>query len=214
MTATPRPVPSSMGDMLDPQRTALLIIDVQNDFVAPDGALGRAGMDLSAVPAAMTHVRTLIAAARGAGVPLVFARVITTPQTDTKAQKALALRSGYGLDAIAICRKDSEGAQYYQITPETGDIEIEKRLYSCFFDTDLENILKRKNIDTLVLAGFSTNCCVESTARDGFHRDFNIFIAGDACGDYDPAAHTASLQAMDSQCAIPMTTDDVVRAWT
>ncbi|EGG75726.1 Peroxyureidoacrylate/ureidoacrylate amidohydrolase RutB [Gluconacetobacter sp. SXCC-1] len=212
-TAPQLPLPET-GSMLDTGRTALLVIDVQNDFAAPAGAIGRAGVDMSAIAPALDNIHALIAAARSAGTPVIFARVITTPETDTRAQKLLARRTGQDPDSIAICRKDTWGAAYHQVQPERGEIEIQKRLYSCFYGTNLEDILKGRGIDTLVLTGFSTNCCVESTARDGFHRDFNIFIVKDACADYGMAAHEASLGALSGQCALPISTHDVLRAWT
>jgi nicotinamidase-related amidase len=203
-----------LGPMLPAARTALLVIDVQNDFVSPGGALGLAGLDMLALEAPLQRVEALIAAARASGVTLVFVRVVTRPETDSAALKLMTERKGQRLDSVAICRAGTPGAGYYRVKPRAGELEIEKTLYSAFSGTTLEQQLRARGIDTLLACGFTTECCVDSTVRDAFHRDFNVFIAGDACAAYLPDLHHASLNALALSCALLVDSAAVERAWS
>jgi len=202
-----------LGPMLAPARTALLVIDVQNDFVAPDGALGRDGLDMAPLEEPLQRVEALIAAARAAGVTLVFVRVVTRPETDSNALKLLTERKGQQLDTVAICRAGTPGADYYRVQPRAGELEVEKPLYSAFAGTLLEPQLRARGIDTLLVCGFTTECCVDSTVRDAFHRDFNVFIAFDACAAYLPDLHHASLNALALSCALLVDSHAAAQAW-
>lgn len=206
--------PALLPPMIDPARTALVIIDVQVDFCAPEGAMGRAGLDLSAVEPALQHVQALIDSARSAGATPVFVRVLTRPETDSDALKLLMQRKGRPPQAAAICREGTSGADYYRVQPAPGDLEIGKLLFSSFSGTALEQQLRARGIDTLVVAGFSTDCCVDCTVRDAFHRDFNIFVVADACAAYEPNLHYGALNGLGGNCALLVTTDAVLTAWS
>jgi biuret amidohydrolase len=204
-----------LSAMLDASRTALIVIDVQIDFAAPDGAMGRIGLDIPRTEAAIDQIDKLIAAARAAAVPVVFARVVTRPETDSKALRAFMQRLGRDPDrSVAICRAGESGSDYYRVAPESRDLEIEKVLFSSFVGTDLDAQLRARGVDTLMLCGLTTDCCVDCTARDGFHRDFNIFIAADACAAFDVETHEAALSGLTKNCAIALDADAVVACWT
>ena len=198
---------------LQPERTLLLVIDIQVDFAAPHGAMGRVGLDLSAAKAAIEQTRLLIAAARKAGVTVGFSRVITRAETDSRALRLFHARTGRDPAEAAICRAGTEGAEHWALRPEPGDLEIEKPLYSCFAGTGLAATLIARGIDTLVLAGMTTECCVDSTARDAFHRDLSVFIATDACSTYDPVDHAAALRILGATCAVLAGSDAIMAAW-
>jgi nicotinamidase-related amidase len=199
--------------MVNPAATALLVIDIQVDFAGPDGAMAKRGMSLPPIEAAIDRIDVLIAAARRAGLPIVFIRVVSRPETDSTALKLLNVRKGRPANAPAICRAGEIGSDYYRIRPEPGDIEIEKPLFSSFHRTDLEAILRSKGIDTVLICGMTTDCCVDSTVRDAFHRNFNVFIASDACVAYSAALHSGSLDALQKNCALLVTVDDVAAAF-
>ncbi|MFS3135484.1 cysteine hydrolase family protein [Gluconacetobacter sacchari] len=202
-----------LAQAIAPVRAALLVIDIQNDFGAPGFAMAQAGMDLPPVEAAITRTEALLAAARAAGVACGFVRVVTRPETDTRALKRFMARQGMP-EAMAICRHGTEGAAYYRVAPRAGDIEIEKTLYSAFVGTDLEVRLHAAGIETVVLCGLTTDCCVDSTARDAFHKDFDVFIARDACAAFDSRTHENALAILAAHSATPVSTDDIIAAWT
>ncbi|CAN5167359.1 cysteine hydrolase [soil metagenome] len=203
----------SFSDMVSPGRTALLVIDVQNDFCAPDGVLGKAGLDMSVLDAPIERIQRLIAAARAAGVTVAFARVMTKAATDSTALKLFYLRQGKPLDYLNLCRIGTSGVDYYVVQPQEGDIEIEKPQYSSFMATQFEHDLRARDIDTLVVTGFTTDCCVDTTVRDAFHRNFNSFVVSDATAAYDDELHAGSLNALSKNCAILVETQDLLDAW-
>jgi len=202
-----------LAPMIPPSRTALLVIDVQGDFASPDGAMGYAGVDMSDVEPTIDRIERLIAAARTAGATLVFARVVTRPETDSEALKRLYIRKGYGAEAVAICRADTPGAAYYRVAPQPGDIEIEKPLFSCFVGADLDAQLTAKGVDTLVVTGLTTDCCVDCTVRDAFHRNYSCFIVDDACSAYGHDAHSAAMRGLTNNVALAVTAQAVEAAW-
>jgi len=203
-----------LAPMIPASTTALVVIDVQGDFAAPDGAMGHAGVDMSDVEPTIDRIERLIAAARAAGATVVFARVVTRPETDLDALKRLYIRKGYGEEAIAICRADTPGAAFYRVGPKPGDIEIQKPLFSSFVGADLDEQLRAKGIDTLVLTGLTTDCCVDCTARDAFHRNYSCFIVDDACSAYGEDVHSAAMLGLTKNVALAVTTQAVEAAWT
>lgn len=203
----------TLAQMLRPESTALIVVDIQKDFAAPDGLLGRAGVDLAPAEAAIDRIEPLIAAARAAGAAVGFMRVVTTPESDSNALRTLMRRRGEP-GGEAICRAGDGGADYYRLRPRPGDIEIEKRLYNSFHGTDLDAQLRARGIDTLVMTGLSTDCCVDATARDAFHRDYHVFVARDACAAYEPGLHEAALHGLELNCALLVDSASVVAAWS
>ncbi|MDB5394027.1 MAG: isochorismatase [Rhodospirillales bacterium] len=205
---------AALPPMIAPSRTALVIIDVQEDFVSPSGAAGHWGIDLGVFEPPLGKIETLIAAARAKGVTLTYVRVVSRPETDIDALKLLHQRKGRPPQALAICRAGTSGVDYYRIKPEAGDMEIEKTLYSSFAGTDLDAQLKAKNIDTLVVVGFTTECCVDSTVRDAFHHNYNVFVVADACAAYEEELHYGALNALSKNCALLTDCASVVSAWS
>lgn len=214
--AWPAPLVDSgrLRPMLEPAHTALVAIDVQHDFVAADGVLGRAGVDMAPLQAPLSRIQQLIGAARTANVTVAMVRVVTERATDSRALRLFYERQGMPSEALDLCRSGTPGVDYYRIAPAAGDIEISKLLYSSFHGTDFERQLHERGIDTLVVCGFSTECCVDSTVRDAFHRDFNVFVVADATGAYEPRLHLSSLDALARNCALLVDTAAVIEAWS
>jgi nicotinamidase-related amidase len=203
---------------LAPARTALLIVDMQTDFASPDGAMGRAGADLSAVPAALAAARRLADAARRAGAPVIFVGLMTAPEDDSAAwaerlRRRSGDRGGDAGDALALCRVGTSGAAFVGPIPLAGEAVVPKLRYSGFFRTDLDARLQRLGVDTLVIAGLTTGACVDCTVRDAFHLDYHVFVAADACAAYEADLHAATLKSLALNCAILVTTDELVEAW-
>ncbi|MCT2400449.1 cysteine hydrolase family protein [Novosphingobium mangrovi (ex Huang et al. 2023)] len=211
-TDLPHVAPDKLGAMLPPATTALVVVDIQTDFAAPDGLVGRFGVDMTAIEAAIDRVEDLIAAARKAGATVAFMRVVTRPETDPPVLKTLMARRGEP-GGEAICRVDDGGADYYRVSPEPGDIEIDKLMFDSFHGTDFDEQLKARGIDTVVMTGITTECCVDSTARSAFHNGYNVFVVSDACAAYEPEMHTATLNVLEKNLALLVTSDAVAGAW-
>lgn len=206
--------PSVMAGMTAPARTLLLVIDIQEDFAAPEGAMARYGLDLSFAAAAIPRIESLIAAAREAGVAVGFARVVTRPETDSTALRHFMQRTGQGSGAMAICRDGTTGCAFHALHPRDGDLVVSKTLFSCFAGTDFEAELRARGVDTLVVTGMTTECCVDCTVRDGFHRNFDMFVVVDACAAYDERTHLAALDGLGRNCAVLVRSDTVLEGWS
>jgi ureidoacrylate peracid hydrolase len=216
MSALAAPVQADDGlaAWIAPARTALVIIDMQVDFAAPDGRLGQWGVDLSTVPPALAKAEALAEAARKAGAPVVFVGLFTRPETDSGAWRERMRRRGGDPDSDSgLCRADDVGSDWYGPKPLPGEAVVEKARYSGFHDAPLDSVLKGLGVDTLVVAGLTTECCVDCTVRDSFHLDYHVFLASDACAAYEAEVHAASLKALELNCAILVETDQVITAW-
>ena len=205
----------SLKDWIAPGRTALLIVDMQADFAAPEGAAGRWGLDLSTVPAALAAAERLAQAARAAKAPVIFTGLFTSRETDSRAWNERMRRRGGDPDVeAALCRENEPGSGFVGPRPAPGETVIRKTRYSAFWNTDLDARLKALGVDTLVLAGLTTECCVADTARDAFNLDYHVFVAADACAAYEPDLHAATLKMLDLNTAILTDAAGVAAAWS
>jgi nicotinamidase-related amidase len=202
---------ATFGGMIDPVKTALLVIDVQRDFAAPGGFSDAAGSDMSTMEPAIDAIQSIIPAARRAGLAIAFMRVITRDETDPPAMLRLMKRRGMP-GAAALCRAGTEGADYYRVAPEPGDIEIEKILFDSFLGTDLDRALRARGVDSVIVTGVSTDCCVDSTARAAFHRDYDVFVVADACAADSPHLHHGALAALERNVCLLVQSQAVVQA--
>ena len=203
-----------LAGWIAPGRTAVLIIDMQVDFASPDGALG-GFIDMSVVEPALAAAEKLAADARAAGVPVVFVGLSTTPETDSAAWNERMRRRGGDPDVdAALCRAGQVGSEFYGPKPLPGELVVPKTRYSGFVGTDLDVQLTTMGVDTLVVAGLTTECCVDSTVRDAFSLDYHVFVAADACAAYEADIHEASLKVMELNSAILTDTAAVAAAWS
>lgn len=201
-------------DWIAPGRTALLIVDMQVDFAAPEGVIGRMGVDLSTVGPALASAERLAEAARASAVPVIFVGLSTTPATDSPMWRERMARRGGDPDVESdLCRAGQAGSDFYGPKPVAGELVIEKARYSAFAGTGLGDRLRARGIDTLILCGLTTECCVDCTARDAFHQDFHVFVPVDACAAYEADVHEAALKVMGLNFAILTEVEAVVGAW-
>lgn len=197
-----------------PTRTALCIIDVQIDFASPDGLLGMYGIDMLVVQPAIDKICQLRSAAEKAGVPVIFIGLATSPDNDSPVWKQWMTRQGRDAETeSAICRQGSVGAEFYGCKPRDKDYICWKSRYSAFWQTSLDDYLRQQNIDTLIMSGITTECCVESTVRDAFHHDYHIIVADDCCAAYEDDIHIASLKTMALNFALIAPSEEIKKAW-
>jgi nicotinamidase-related amidase len=211
------PAPSlvePLATVLAPERTALLVVDVQNDFGHREGVMGGFGVDMGSVDAAVDRMQQLLAAARQAGVQVFLVRLQTSALRDSAAANLRRARTGRSVpESKRVCREGTWGAEFYRVAPAPGDIEVSKWRYSSFGGTGLELQLRSQGLDTLVVCGLTTECCVETTVRDAFALDYHLFVPRDASTGYDRQMHEMSLHSMATNFAIIVDTDDVLAAW-
>jgi nicotinamidase-related amidase len=177
------------------RHAALLLIDMQVDFGAPDGAMARQGRDVGAARIAMAKAAMLAGAARRAGVPLVFVRLSAQPGENLRVE-------------------GTPGADFIGPLPEAGDVIVSKSRFSAFSGTGLAEQLRAQGIDTVVLAGLTTECCIQATAWAAFELDFHVVLAGDACAAYEEDLHRWGLRALELSGATIAGSADLIALWT
>lgn len=196
-------------DWIAPNRTALVVIDCQVDFGAPDGEMARRGADMTAPQAALAKAVGLADAARQAGVKIVFVRLLAGVENKI-AREAKQRRHD---DEPDLCVEGSRGADFIGPLPQADDMIVSKTYFSAFARTGLADQLHARGVDTLVLAGLTTECCVAASAWDGFEHDFHIFIAEDACAAYEPDLHRHALKALALSGATVASVQELAENW-
>jgi len=203
---------------LQPTHTALVIIDVQNDFCAGQGMMAVEGFDMTFVQSMAKRLPDMLARARAANVFVVFVRNIynATPNlylSDVWLEQAARKREGSYVTR-PVCVANSWGADFFgDVRPLENEAIVTKHRYSAFHNTDLETILRANGIRTVVLSGCATNVCVETTAREAFLRDFYVIIAEDATAAYSLERHETTLKTMDLYFGEVVSLANVVSHW-
>lgn len=203
--------PALQPEWVAPERTALVLIDMQMDFGAPDGEMAKRGADVKPAQAAVGRAGALAAAARGAGVRVVFVRLLSHPGGENRIAREAKAR--HRKDEPDLCVEGTPGAHFIGPQPAPGETIISKTQFSAFARTGLAEQLHAQNVDTLVLAGLTTECCVASSAWDAFERDFHVFIASDACAAYEDSLHAEALRALKMSGAILGTSAEFAKVW-
>lgn len=209
----------TLADKVRPAHTALLVIDMQNDFCASGGLISKDGRDISAAQALGERLPAFITSARAAGVMIVFIRCVYTTErnfylSDVWLEQAARKRKG-GYTRIPVCRDGSWDGDYYgEVRPQAGDVIVTKHRYNAFHNTDLDLILRSNGIRTVVLTGVVTNVCVETTARDAFVRDYYVVAVDDGCAAYVEQDHIASLSNIDRFFGEVSTIKQISAHWT
>lgn len=201
-----------MSATLSSDRTALLVIDMQNGFCHPEGSFAGLGLDVSMTNDAIGGVRKLVDAARAAAVPIIYTRYVY--RADYRDGGVLVQDL---LPALADTKSLAAGSWdadiVDELTPEDDDFIIDKNRYSAFYGTRIEPILTSLGIDSLVMCGVTTNMCVETSARDASQRDYRVFVVSDATGELDKERHEHALNTLGFGFGWVVGSDEVTRAW-
>lgn len=187
--------------------TALLLIEYQNDFVSEGGAQHEAVQAVMAETGMLAHSRTVVEQARALGVTVMHAPISFAdgyPEIPSDPYGILA-----GIVTAKAFRKESWGAEIAEVmAPQTGDIIIEgKRGLDCFASTNIDFILRQRGITDLAIAGFLTNCCVESTMRSAYERGFRVVTLTDCTATLSPEEQDAAVTKNFPMFSLPMTHD-------
>ena len=196
-----------VSELIEPKSCVLVVIDVQNDYCSPDGALGSAGFDLSSLDPMVDMIETLIRAAHAATVPVIYLKNEHSDATDTPAWRR---RSKH---ALSVCRAGTWGADLYRLVPSADDTVIAKHRYSGFIDSPLSDVLAGWDRTTLLFVGTATNVCVESTARHAAMLDFDVVVVEDGVAATDPDAHRAALENLERFFGHVVPGDVIEAAW-
>lgn len=188
--------------------TAVLIIDMQRDFLEPGGFGAALGNDVTQLHAAIAPCAALLAASREAGLLILHTREGHRPDL-SDCPPAKLTRSPPGLrigDDGPMGRILVRGEKGHDIIPELaplpGEVVLDKPGKGAFWATDLENILRNRGIEALLVAGVTTEVCVSTTVREANDRGFRCAVVSDACASYFPEFHSAALAMIHAQGGI------------
>jgi nicotinamidase-related amidase len=193
-------------------RTALLIVDLQNDFLHPDGAYGRAGRSAPAIAALPARVKPLADAIRSRGGWIVSTQFTLVPGKDGEPFISPHLRA---LRPFLAKGDFLPGAWGHALVDELqpADLVIEKIAYSAFYMSRLEFVLRKAGIDTLIVCGIVTNGGVASTVRDAHVREFRTVVLSDGCAAFRPEVHDTTIRDLATIGPV-MTCDGALAAVT
>jgi len=193
-----------MAKQLRPGKTALIVVDVQNDFCHNQGIFGKRNFNLSYVEKAVNNILHFMDQCRQYSLPIVFVRTLHSSWTDSESW--IGRMEGAARE-MPICRPESWGAEFYKVKPLAGDFIVTKHRFSGFVGTDLDLVLRSKGMETLLMTGVATNVCVETTARDGFNRDYRIILVEDCCAAFSEEEHASTITNMSKYFGIVMNSE-------
>lgn len=209
VNARPAPV------KLRPDHTAVVVVDMQNDFASRGGMFDRAGIDIAGIEAIVEPTKRVVAAARGAAMHVVYLKMgfradlsdAGFPDAPTWL-KHLPLEAGADVTApdgsnSRILIRDTWNTDIIDaLTPDANDLVLYKHRYSGFYDTELNAQLRARSVESLVFVGATTSVCVESTVRDAMFRDYHCLVLDDCTAEPIAASaprsnHEASLTVLE-----------------
>lgn len=200
-----------LDEQLNPEHTGLLIVDTQNDFLHVDGGMSvKRGIDASHCREAVPHINDLIGVARSTGVQVMYVGVVLRPETAMPTK--VAIRGGLeNLWPVP----GSWGADWFEELepPQEGDLVFEKHTYDAFWGTPLRLYLKALGLKTLVLAGFGTEVCVETTARSAYTEGYYVVIPRDSTAAFDPRSYEPSLSVLGRYFGKVVTVEEIAKIW-
>lgn len=199
ITARPRPY------AFDRSATAVIAIDLQNDFGAKGGYVDSFGVPLEGTRATIHPIARVLGAARAANVPIVYTRIEFRRDLSNVGGPDSPFRELLGLGGGDFLIEDTwNTAIVPELAPVPGDLIVSKQRYSAFFETDLDDLLRVRGITNLVFVGWTTSACVESTVRDAFYRDYRCVVLEDCTAETVGRSqvrtnHEASLYVIQAQ---------------
>jgi biuret amidohydrolase len=190
----------------DPERAALLIIDMQRDFCAPTGACAQAGEDVRQLLAIVPLLRKVAEAARRAGLTLIHTREGHLPDLSdlSPAKQARSAGAGAAIGAPGPLGRMLIRGEYGhdfidELRPLAGEAVFDKPGFGAFYRTELEAYLRGRKIEQLIITGVTTQCCVQSTLREAIDRGYNCLTLEDCCAAFQQRWHDATFDIIASE---------------
>ena len=208
---------TTLDRKVDPSHTALIVIDVQNEFLE-GGVFDKEGKNISLMQAMVPRLVSFIGEARKAGVTIIYTRSIWGSEdsrylSDVCVEQQTRDSKGRFIE-YPVCREGTWGADFYEgIKPLPGEVVVTKHRFSCFTDTNLDLILRSRGVRTLVMTGITANVCVETSARDGFCRDYYIVLLRDCTAAPSEELYKNTLVNIDRHFGQVVDVSDVLKCW-
>jgi nicotinamidase-related amidase len=194
------------------EKAALLIVDMQNAFVDSNGSLSRMGLDTSRTKIVIEPIKRLKSACNIANIPVIYLQHVH--RADGK-DSGLIDKVFPPIFQLEHCKRNSWDAEIIpELKLEERDLVVEKYRFSGFFNTQLETVLRQLERDELIVCGIATNVCVESTVREAFNRDYNVFVPEETTASFFEIAEKASLENFRFAFARVVKLDEMIRKMT
>jgi ureidoacrylate peracid hydrolase len=190
LNAKPQPIE------VDISRTAIIVVDMQNDFGAEGGMFHRVGIDISPIQRAVRPTAKVLNAARAAGMKIVYLKMgfqpdlsdLGAPESPNRVRHLLmnvgkVVTAPNGAESRILIRETWNTEIVPELTPKPDDIVLYKHRFSGFYETELHTTLKQLRINYLVFTGCTTSVCVESTIRDAMFRDYSCLLLEDCAAE-------------------------------
>ncbi|MGD1939899.1 MAG: cysteine hydrolase family protein [Leptolyngbyaceae cyanobacterium] len=189
------------------EKTALLIIDMQNDFCHPDGFNGsQLALDLTAVRAIIPAIQSLLTWARKMGVKIIFTREShapdlsdLSPSKQTRYANAGSPIGQRGKMGRFLVRGEPGVAIINELQPLPEEGQLDKPAHSCFIETSLDQQLRVDNITHLLITGVTTECCVLATYRHASDLGYYCLLLDDCCAAFEPQDHAATVRILQAE---------------
>jgi nicotinamidase-related amidase len=192
---------------LDPKHTAVVLIEYQNDFTSEGGALHGAVAEVMEQTRMLRNTGRLVDAARSAGATIVHAPITFAPGYGELAPHPYGILKGV-VDSTAFVKGEWGAEIVDALAPQPGDVVVEgKRGLDTFATTNLDFILRARGITTIALAGFLTNCCVESTMRTGYEKGYEVITLSDCVAATSREEHENAIRFDYPMFSAVMTAD-------
>ncbi|AHH97899.1 peroxyureidoacrylate/ureidoacrylate amidohydrolase RutB [Kutzneria viridogrisea] len=197
---------------LDPATTAVVLIEYQNDFTSEGGVLHGAVSEVMDSTGMLANTAAVVRAARASGATVMHAPITFTEGYNEISAHPYGILKGV-VEGNAFVKGSWGAAIVDELAPQDGDILVEgKRGLDTFASTNLDFILRSKGITTIVLGGFLTNCCVESTMRTGYENGYRVITLTDCVAATSQAEHENALTYDYPMFSVPVTSEQVVAA--
>jgi ureidoacrylate peracid hydrolase len=210
---------TTLAELVNRKHTALLVVDMQNDFCKAGWCFDRLGIDISMYPAMLPRLSRLLAGARDIGVPVIYIQMTVLPGrfSESPAQirfnMRLHLASHDATQPLLYTIEGTPGQEIIaELAPEPGDLVVRKYRSSGFWGTNLDMLLRSNGIESVIVTGCTTEGCVESTARDALFNDYYVVLPEDCVASDDPRQHEASLFLMRHRFDVVLS-DDILSTW-
>jgi ureidoacrylate peracid hydrolase len=211
MQAASEQLLTTLEQKTSPEHAALLVIDVQNDFVADGGYFHRVGADIGTIQkSVIPPLVRLIDAARETGILVVFIQAIYDARYLSAPMRERDLRTKRDMPR---CLAGSWGADFFAVRPISSEPIIVKHRYSGMINTGLDALLKQRGVKSLLLTGVATDTCVESTARDAYFINYYVTLIADCCGAANEHDHLGALKRFERDYGSVITSSDVMGVW-
>jgi ureidoacrylate peracid hydrolase len=202
---------------MDLGNVALIIVDMQNDFLHEKGfwrkhsqgsSIPASSLDLLRKP--IPHIKKIADLFRKNRKEVVY--IYTAWEKDYSDVAIPLRRMADKAKEMGVLVRGSWGAQIIEeLTPHESDHLVMKKAYGAFFQSSLDSVLRNLNIKTLIMTGIATNFCVETTSREAVAYGYNVILLSDATATYDPEGHQATLKVIAAGFGDVMSTEDVIK---